>query len=286
MKKNTLTGNLFDIFNIVFFIVLSFIMLFPFLNVLAISLSPEEIASRTGIILLLPREITFKAYKAIWSQSLIKNAFLNSVFVTSVASVLGVIITGMFAYGLAQDDLPGNKFFTIFLLVAMMTGAGMIPKYILVKDLGLLNSLWSLIIPPLIKIKNIIIMKAFFDGLPDSLSDAAKIDGCTEVGIFFRIVLPLSMPIFATITLFYAVSHWNSFMDAVMFITDRNKITLPVILKEILVESVDTEGMRSVELGKNLKMATVVYAIAPILCVYPLLQKHFTKGIMIGAVKG
>ncbi|WP_105615448.1 carbohydrate ABC transporter permease [Vallitalea okinawensis] len=289
MKTST-SYKIFNVVNNVFFVFLAFIMLFPLLNVLCLSLEPEYIASEVGTIHLIPKAITFKAYAAIWENDMIKSAFFNTAFVSAVASGLGVILTAMLGYGFSNEDTPYIKVFSFLVLFAMMFSGGLIPSYLLIKNLGLIDSLWALIIPSLITPGNVILMRAFFMSIPKSLSESAMLDGCTEVGVFFKIVLPLSMPIIATIILFYAVTHWNTYLDAVIYINDNSKKTLQVVLREILFEtqgddaSAEAEGL--IELGTNIKMATVIVAIVPILCVYPFLQKHFTKGILLGAVKG
>lgn len=287
MNKPTLGYRIFSGFNIVFFILVSATMLLPFINVITLSLEPAHIASETGVLHLFPREITFDAYIEIWRQGQVPVSLMNSVFITVVGASLGVLVTGMLAYGLSNEKVMGVKLVSMLVLFTMMFHGGIIPSYMLVKNLGLIDSLWSLIIPSLITGYNVILMRVFFKGLPESLSESAMLDGCTEVGIFFRIVLPLSAPIIATVTLFYAVMKWNSFFQAIMFITDPKKKPLQVILREILTAATsgDAKDM-SLDLGMNLKMATAVVAMAPILSVYPFLQKHFTKGILLGAVKG
>lgn len=280
-------STLFDYVNILFFLILSVVMIVPFLNVLTLSLEPEFIAAQTGVIHLFPREFTLDAYIAIWKLASIKTAFFNSVFVAGVGSVLGVIITGMLAYGLSFREAMGNRVFSYMILISMMFNAGIMPKYILVKNLGLINSLWSLIIPSLVQAFELLLMKVFFESLPKELSESAMIDGASEIGIFFKIILPLSTPILATVVLFYAVEHWNAFFEPVMYLTGNKSKTLQVVLREIIIQN-SGEGSDSgnLQLGRNLQMATTIYAITPILLVYPFLQKHFTKGVLLGAVKG
>ena len=279
--------KIFNVFNVLIFIILSAIMLIPLINVLCLSLEPEYIASEIGVIHLIPKEITFKAYAAVWAKGAIKTAFFNSVFVTTIGASLAVFVTAMLGYALSNDEVMGVKAISYFVLFTMMFSGGIIPSYLLMKNLNLIDSLWSLIIPAMVSAYNTILMKSFFKSLPKSLNESAMIDGANEVTIFFKIIIPLSMPIIATITLFYAVGRWNSFFDAVMYITNRDKKTLQVLLREILVQSVNTDtGTDIVDLGQNVRMATAVVAIVPILCVYPFLQKYFTKGVLIGAVKG
>ena len=275
----------FDFINVSVFSAICILMIFPFVNVLCLSLEPEWIASQTGVIHLIPRQITFEAYKAVFQNPDISHAFFNSVFVTAVGSVLSLLVTAMMAYALSVK-VPGARLVGYLLVFVMTFKIDIIPQYILVKQLGLMDSLWSLIISTLATTRNIILMRVFFEQLPDSLRESAALDGCNETTYFFKIALPLSKPIMATIALFYAEAHWNEFLKATMFIQSESKKVLQVLLREILIDNVANDAAISVTMGKNLKMATVIVTIVPILCVYPFLQKYFTKGIMIGAVKG
>jgi len=269
-----------------FFIVVAISMTFPMINILCLSLEPNQIAIETGVIHLIPRAITLKAYAEIFKNGLITSAFMNSVFITVLGAVGGVVFTGMLAYGLSNEKVPGNKIISYLVLFTMMFNGGIIPSYMLVRNLGLINSLWSLIVPTLMTAYNVILMKAFFKNLPPSLAESAMVDGASEATTFFKIILPISMPIVATITLFYAVAKWNEFFTAVMYITSANKKPLQVILREILISAGNSDSATNLDIGMNVKMATAVAAIVPILCVYPFLQKYFTKGILLGAVKG
>ena len=260
-------------------------MFMPMMNVITLSFEPERIAIETGVIHLWPKEWTTVAYRAVFRHRFIMNSFFNSVYVTLVGASLGTILTAMTAYGLADDKMKGVRVFSHIILFTMMISAGLIPMYMLIRDLKLINSLWALILPGMISAYNVIITRVFIRSLPESLTEAAEIDGCSEAGIFFKIILPLSLPIIATIFLFYAVGKWNSYFDAVMYISKMEKKTLQVILREILFVN-EGDITMGVELGKNAKMATAVIAIIPIVCIYPFLQKYFTKGILLGAVKG
>ncbi len=280
-------SKLFDWINMAGFVWLAIIMLLPFLNVITLSLEPAHIAAETGVLHLFPREITFEAYISIWQYGSIQSAFMNSAFITVTGTLLAVLATGMLAYGLSHREITGMRLITYLALLTMVFKTGIMPTYMLVKHLGLIDSLWAVIIPQMLTAFNLILMKVFFEQLPKELSESARMDGCTEMGTFFRIIIPISAPIIATISLFYAVEYWNEYFTAVMFLTSVDKKPLQVLLREILIESVNEgSGADSLNLGKNMKMATAVYAIVPILFVYPFLQKHFTKGILLGAVKG
>jgi putative aldouronate transport system permease protein len=278
---------MFDICNALFFLALALIMFIPLLNVATLSLEPAHIAAETGKIHLFPEQITFKAYTTIWQYADIKRAFLNTAFVTGVGTLLALLITGALAYGLAQREVMGMRLITYLVMITMVLKVGIMPHYLLTKNLGLIDNLWSIILPKLTLAFNLILMKTYFESLPKELAESAKMDGCSDVGIFFRIIVPISAPIIATVALFYAVEYFNEYFSAVMYLTNRKNITLQVLLREILIDSSgQNDASGSVELGKNLKMATAIYAIVPILLVYPFLQKHFTKGIMVGAIKG
>lgn len=280
--------RIFCIFNVIFFVLISLTMIVPFLNVICLSLEPEHIAMEQGVLHLIPRELSLEAYRWVLGNQMIGQAFLNSVFITVVGSVGGVVVTAMLGYGLSFRKVMGNKLISYFVLFTMMFSSGIIPSYMLVKNLRLLDSLWGLTIPVLINAYNTILMRTFFETLPPSLTESALLDGATEMKIFASIVIPLSMPIFATILLFYAVARWNDFFTGSMYITSVSKKPLQVVLRELLLQvSADANtGGDTLSLGVNLKMAVAIITMVPIICVYPFLQKYFTKGILLGAVKG
>ena len=279
--------SLFSVLNTSFFVLIGMVMVFPFVNVLTLSLEPEQIASQVGSIHLFPQAITLKAYETVFTDSGIIQAFLNSVFVTLVGSLIGTVFTGMMAYGLSDAKMPGNRIVSYLVLFTMMFSGGIIPLYILIKDLGLMNTLWSLILPAAVVGYNVILMRSFFRSIPSSLAESASMDGCSEIGIFFRIVLPLSAPIIATVALFIGVHRWNSFFDAVMYISSQESKTLQLILREILLQNEGAQNSGGdLDLGTNVKMAIAIVSMIPIMCVYPFLQKYFTKGILLGGVKG
>ncbi len=259
------------------------------MHIISVSLEPELLAGQPGRFQIIPKKITLSAYGEALGRPDITRALFNSAYVTLFSAGLGTICTGMFAYALTFKKLPGKKIIAIIAVFTMAFNAGIIPRYLLLKDLGMLNTLWALIIPPMMWASHMIIMRAFFNSQPASLRESALIDGAHELTIFFRIVIPLSMPIIATIFLFYAVTRWNSYFDAVIFIDRRHLKTIQVLLREVLIENTVEEG-EGFELGKqygeNLKMAIAVISILPIVIIYPFLQKYFVKGSLIGAVKG
>lgn len=276
----------FKIFNILFFIGVSLIMIIPFLNVLTLSLEPAHIADQVGFHLF-PKQVTLEAYHRIITQGGILNNLKNSIIVTLINAILGTLLTAMFAFTLTEKNLPGVKLLSFMVVFTMMFQGGLIPNYLLVKELGMINSLWSLILPVLMRGYNIILMKSFFESIPKSLIEAAKVDGAQDIKIFFTIILPLSKAILVTIFLFYAVLRWNAYFDAMLYITDNNLMTLQVFLRELLVSSdMAAETATDINLGKNVEMAAAIISMVPIMMIYPFLQKYFTKGIMLGAEKG
>ncbi|NOU85867.1 ABC transporter permease subunit [Paenibacillus sp. LMG 31460] len=282
----------FNIMNYTLLIVFTFICVFPFLNTLANAFSSSH-AIQTGKVVLWPVEFQFDAMKAVITDSNIIRSLGVTIYITVVGTALNMLFTITTAYPLSRKDLKGRKYFMNFMIVTMVFSGGLIPGYLLIKSLGMLNSLWALMIPGLISAFNVIIMKTFFQDLPDELREAAVMDGCGNLRYLVQIVLPLSGAVLATISLFYAVGHWNSYFTAVLFIDDSALYTLQVKLRNILLlAQMDTslETMQSLDnlhiIEESLKAATIVFATVPILIVYPFLQKYFVKGSFLGSVKG
>ena len=215
---------------------------------------------------------------------------LVSIYITVVGTFINLLMTSLMAYPLAKQTLRGRGPILLGVLFTMLFSGGLIPTYFVVKELHLTNTLWSLMIPSAISAFNLIVLKNFFQQIPDGLEDSAKIDGCNDVGVLFRIVLPLSMPAMATFSLFYAVAHWNQFFNAILYINDNTKWPIQVLLREIVIlaqSRIGDTSMDDVEIQPlTIRMAVIVFATLPILVVYPFLQKHFAKGVMLGSVKG
>lgn len=267
-------------------IIIGVIIIVPFINVFCLSLEPSHIADETGRVHLIPKAISLEAYKYVFRNKNILTSAANSVFITLTGSLGGTMVTAMLGYGLTFKKISGYKVISYMVLFTMMFSGGIIPLYMLVQKMGLLNTRFSVILPFMVTAYNTILMKNFFESIPDSLAESAQLDGATEFTLFFKIILPLSKPILATIVLFYAVSRWNDYFYGMMFITDQSCKPLQVLLREILLQaSADTAG-DTITLGKNVKMAIAIVTMAPIMIVYPFLQKYFTKGVMIGSVKG
>lgn len=288
-KKPTFSREAFASLNYTLLILTSIAMLLPFLHIVAGSLSSGTALSQ-GRVTIFPVEFTWINYIGVLKNMAIWKSFGVTMLLTVGGTAINLFFTSLMAYALAKNELRGRSFLLLLVVFTMIFQVPIIPGYLLVKSLGMLNSLWALIIPGTISAFNLIIMVSFFRQIPEGLVDAAKIDGAGEYRTWWSVVLPLSLPSLSTIGLFYAVGHWNGYFSAIMYIRDPALYPLQVKLRQLLVES-DTQGVaQSVSLtlqsAEGIKMATIIVATLPILFVYPLVQKHFIKGAMLGSVKG
>lgn len=277
--------------NLTLLLLLAAVTLFPILYVVSVSLTPLEVLAKYGSFQIIPREITLEGYKQIIETKIIPQAFLNSVIITVAGTLINMVFTTLMAYPLSRKRLPGRNIWLVLVLIPMLFSGGLVPLFILVKELGMMNTFWSVILPGAIATYNLLIMKSFFETLPEELIEATRIDGANELVILWKIVLPLSAPVLATISLFYAVGHWNNFFGPMMFLNDTNLQPLQVVLRNILADALRTNTMDVIEKtqllpGETLKMAAVVISVLPLMVVYPWLQKYFTKGVLIGSIKG
>ncbi len=280
--------------NYIFLGLFALLALAPFVHVLAQSLSSHH-AITSGKVSLWPVDFTIQAYIRVLSERAFLNSFAVSVLRTVVGTVVNVLITCLLAYPLSKSYIKGRSVIMFLIVFSMMFGGGMIPTFLIVKATGLLNSFWAFIIPGAVSAFNVIIMKNFFQSVPAELEESAKIDGASNMGILFRIVVPLSMPAIATIILFHGVAHWNAFFDTVLYISNRDLFPLQVYLRELIVfnnTDINMNASNSLNMDstllalESLKAAALIASTVPILIVYPFLQKYFTKGIMLGSVKG
>lgn len=278
---------------VIIYLILTFlavIMVVPFIYVIAASFAKEsEIQTRP--IFLWPNDPTVAAYEEVFDMTNMGPTVLRSLVVSILVTVIGTLINLFFtttmAYGLSRSDLKGKKFLLNMVLFTMVVNGGMIPTFLLVKSLGMYDTYSALIFPGAISAYNMLIVRNFFIELPRELEEAASIDGCSDIGIFVKIALPLSMPCLATFGLFYAVGHWNDYFGALLYLDDQKKYPFQLVLRNIVMQSQDTSANADQELPSDtLKMASIVIGTVPILCVYPFLQKHFAAGVMVGAVKG
>jgi putative aldouronate transport system permease protein len=270
----------------VYLVIMGLVCALPVLYVLSASLTPYAEILRQGGFVLVPRTITLQAYVEVFRNSAIPQAYKITVFITVVGTTLSLTLSCLLAYPLSRRTLPFRKTLTVFVLIPMVFRPGIIPKYVNMRDLGLIDSVWAMIWGAAVIVYNVIIMKAFFQNMEDSLFDAAKIDGAGELRVFIQIVLPLSLPVMVTIGLFYGVQRWNEFLQAILFLSDTSKYPLQPVLRNILSAADSAEQAEVTVPVETLKMAAVVVSSVPILMVYPFLQKHFAKGVLLGAVKG
>ncbi|TDF92748.1 carbohydrate ABC transporter permease [Paenibacillus piri] len=289
VQKKRLTFG--DYVNYSLLLLISFVCVFPFLYVFSVSFTDPA----TYIPLqfyVFPEKWSLSAYKYILSTNSFINAMNSTVFITVAGTFLNLIFTFTMAYGLTKTGLPGHRIMMRAVVFTLVFSAGLVPSYLLVKQLGLLNSYWALIWPSLTNAWSLIVVKSFMDSLPSELEDAARIDGCTDLGVFLRIVIPLSMPAIAAFTLFFAVAHWNTYFNALIYLSDSKKWTLQVLVKTLVIDS-DSNGVGASGASdqgrvpqETIRMAAIMLSMAPILVVYPFLQKYFAKGVMLGSIKG
>lgn len=291
---NSRGDRVFDAINTLLLVLITVIVLYPLVFVLSASISDPSVVAR-GQLWLLPKGINFAGYERVFQNKEILTGYMNTIVYTLLGTVINLVLTICAAYPLSRPDFRGRNVITAIIVFTIFFSGGLIPSYLLVKNLGMLNSIWALIIPNAISVYNVIIMRTFFQSsIPQEIQEAASIDGCNNFRILLRVVLPLSMPIIAVMILFYAVGHWNAFFNALIYLSDRAKYPLQLILREILIQGQMAAmiDMADDSLAKKLmeveviKYAVVVIANLPVLLLYPLLQKYFVKGVMIGALKG
>jgi putative aldouronate transport system permease protein len=263
------------------------VVLIPLIYVVCISFATKQEILTRGFFLI-PREWTINAYGYLFTNRNFLNAFNNALYITVVGTVINIVLTGLMAYGLSKSWLKGRKTINLLVLFTMLFGGGMIPTYLVVKELHLLNSYWSLFLTGAVAPFNLIVMRSFFQNIPIELEESARMDGCGEFRLLWKIILPLSLPVVATFVLFYAVNNWNTYFNAILYLNDTAKWPLQVFLRQMLIET--DMGMESnsdgFEYSQAVKMAAVVITALPLSIVYPFLQKHFNQGMMLGSVKG
>lgn len=288
-QDKTLPSRLFDITNYLLLALVGIVTMLPLLHVLAGSFTTAEELARKPFVLF-PTDFTLSSYKYILSTDALFRAMGVSILVTGLGTLISMALTSFMAYGLTRRDLDGRRTVNLMIVFTMLFHGGLIPSFLVVKNLGLIDTYMALILPVAISAYNLVILRAFFGGLPEGLEESAKIDGCGDWGILFKIVLPLSLPALATISLFYAVTYWNSYFSAIMYINDANMWPIQVLLRQIVIAAsgmaadTDTTFVKPPE--QTIKMAVIVVSTVPILMVYPFLQKYFAKGALVGSIKG
>jgi len=272
-------------------VVLAVVMLFPFVYVVSISFSSTRDILEGGVTLF-PRHPTLNAYRAIFRGNIVSNAMIVSIWLTLVGTLVNMVMTITMAYGLSRSGVPGRTFVLIMVLFTMLFSPGIIPSYLLVKELGLLDSYTSLILPGAISAFNLIVMRNFFMSLPQEIIESARLDGASDWQLLKNIVIPLSLPVIAVTALFYGVAHWNDFFSATLYLNDQSKWPIQLVLRQYVLQGsslstmVDIPRNQPAPPAQTIQMAVVVVATVPILIVYPFLQRFFTKGVLTGAIKG
>jgi putative aldouronate transport system permease protein len=291
-SRYSIPEKTFIVFVYLFLFLFGFLCLFPFLNVLAKSLSPEFYIQQ-GQVWLWPLRFTLNGYVKIFQAMGIVSGFKNSAFVGVVGTAVNLVMSALIAYPLSRRRLPLRKTFTLLVVFTMLFPVGIIPLYLLVKKLGMINTLWALIWPYAITTFNMIIIKNYFQTIPESLEESAFIDGAGELTILFRIFLPLSRPVIAAVGLFYFIANWNVFMPAVFFLTHPTRYTIQVVLRDILTQHMledtlpfEPSMMQTLSGPEGIQAAVTIVAMIPILIIYPFIQRYFARGIMIGSIKG
>lgn len=280
--------SVFDIFNYILMTIIGIIMVYPVIYIVAISFS-DTLYIVQGKVVLFPRGFNIDAYKEIFSNNRVPRAYLNTILYTSVGVLFNLVMTAVAAYPLSRQDFFGRKFFIIAIVLTMFLNGGIVPNYLIVQKLGMIDTMWALVIPNVIWTFELLILKSFYENMSESLRDAALIDGASEFRILFNIIIPLSKPALASIGLFYFMGHWNSFFLPLIYLNDARMFPLQLVLRDMLIFE-NTNDMNLVDMAaltpEAMKNATIFITMIPVLMVYPFAQKYFSKGVMLGSEKG
>ena len=299
LVKDTRADKIFLVFVYFFLAIALLIVLYPLIYIVSASISNPHLVN-SGEMWLLPKGVTFEGYRTLLGNSSIWRGYLNTIYYTVLGISINLLVTLPCAYALSRDDFYGRRAFTNFMLVTMFLSGGLIPSYLLIRSLGMLNTVWALVIPGAVSVYNVVVTRTFFQTtIPREMEEAAIVDGCSDFRLFMQIVLPLSTPIIAVMALFYGVGHWNSFFSALIYLSDKSMYPLQMILREILIlqdmssntVSNVTSEMASMlyskqQLAEVIKYGVMIVSSLPVIIVYPFLQKYFVKGMMVGSIKG
>lgn len=293
--------RIFVAFNYLFVIIATLIVLYPLIYIVSASISDPVIVN-AGKMWLLPKGFTLEGYQKIFNNQDIWMGYKNTIIYTIVSVIVNLMVTLPCAYALSRPELFGKNFFIKFIMITMFVSGGMIPSYLLVKSMGMVNTMWALIIPSATSVYNIVVTRSFFQSnIPREIEEAAIVDGCSDFRIFFQIVLPLSAPIIAVMALFVGVGRWNGFYDALIYLSDRGKYPLQMILRELLIlQDLSSNQAASGEVQQStlevlyrkqqlvaiIKYGVMIVSTLPVIIVYPFLQRYFVKGVMVGSLKG
>ncbi len=283
--------SLFTVINTLIMLLIAAVMLYPFVYMLAVSLS-RDVYVMKGEVTLWPKGFNLRMYELVLGDPQIWTSYRNTILYTVLGTAIAMLITSMGAYALSRKDMMFHKGFTLLIVFTMFFGGGMIPTFLVVRSLGLVDTIWGMVLPGAVSTWNLILMRTFFSGIPKELEESGRMDGLNDIGIFFRIIVPLSKPVFATISLFYAVGIWNNFLYPLLYLRSQELFPLQVLLRNLVLAGSVSSGQVTQIGGDNLvvedslKYATIMVSTLPILILYPFVQKYFVKGSMIGAVKG
>ncbi|MBO9609873.1 MAG: carbohydrate ABC transporter permease [Paenibacillaceae bacterium] len=279
--------GLFDIGNVVFLTIAAFSMIYPFLYMLAVSLSDSNAVLRNEV-KLWPKGFNLRAYELVLGDHSIMTGYRNTIVYVLLGTAIALIVTASLAYALSRRNLVFGKTITLLIIFTMMFNGGMIPTFLVVKSLGIMNSIWAMVLPGAVSTWNMFVMRTFFAGLPKELEESGRMDGLNDIGILMRIIIPLTKPIMVTIGLFYAVAIWNNYTFPLLYLRSESLYPLQVIIRRLLLTASlnNNMGGDSDTVDQVLKFASIIIGTLPIIMAYPFLQKHFVKGVLIGSVKG
>ncbi|MBD2871712.1 carbohydrate ABC transporter permease [Paenibacillus arenilitoris] len=293
MIHKTRNDKIFDTLNTVILSLILIVVLYPLVFVLSASISNPLLVIR-GEVLLFPKDMTLQAYARVFRDGEVLGGFMNTLLYASTGTLINLAMTTMGAYPLSRPNLQGRKVIMLVILMTMFFNGGLIPTYMVVKSIGIINTYWAMVLPGAISVFHLIVMRTFFENIPQELHEAAVIDGSSQIRTLWSVVLPLSLPIMAVMTLFYGVFHWNSFFNGLIYLSDQSKYPLQLIMRDILINSqmqdmmnlADESAVQQQLMGESIKYALIVVTSLPVLALYPLLQRYFVQGVMIGAIKG
>ena len=296
MKKSnhihrSLGDRVFNWTNAIILFVLAFIMLYPFWDMAVMSISPLAFANKSGLKLWPMGGVTWEAYRQVFSTTTVLTAYKNTIIRTVVGTSISIVLYFCAAYPLGKKELPFRRTLSLYFLIPMFFTGGMVPEFLTYKEIGIYNTIWALILPALMTTYNLLIVRNFVAGIPESLEESARVDGASFAVILFQIIIPLSMPVLATVALWVAVAHWNAWYDATVYVRSKDLIVLQKYLRDLLITAKEAANGDSVSGGeaiatRSVEAATTLVAIGPILITYPFIQRYFVKGVMVGSVKG
>lgn len=293
-KSKLNSDNIFGATNVIFLVIIFLLVLYPVLFVLSASFSDPN-AVTSGQVWLFPVGFTLKGYTAAFKHPDLMRSFFNSLYITVLGTTINIIVTVMMAYPLSRKTFYGRNAITVIMTITMFFGGGLVPTFLLINELQMYNTYWALVIPGCVGVSNVIICRTFFQSnIPEELFEASSLDGCSDMKFLLSIVLPLSKPVLAVLVMYYAVAHWNSYFNAMIYLEDKIKFPMQVILRDILISNkVAAESISDISVAEQskgiaelLKYSTIVISSLPMMILYPFIQKHFVKGVMVGAIKG